>query len=375
MKPSYIWSLPTRLFHVLLAFSVLAAYLVGDEDHFLNYHVALGVFAGTLLLFRVVWGVSGVRYSSFWDLELSVRALRKYLLNILSPKRTFAGHNPAASWAVIGIIVLGLASVATGFLAYGIQEGRGPLGFLNAGIFREMEFFEELHEVTANLLILVIGAHVAGVLLDRLLHKETGTMGSIVNGYKNIEAESVRLNLFQKLLALLGLGAAIALFVYTLSTPSNPLFATTNKAVDYRLEHQAFYDECIACHTLYPPFLLPKKSWEVMMGDLENHFGDDASLDEPTRVSILAYLEKYAAETSSKEAAFKAMQSMKESNETLIAYTDTPYWKRRHKWIDKAVFKDPKIKSKANCKACHLNIEKGIIEDEYIRMPEMEKMR
>ncbi len=375
MKPSYIWSVPTRLFHWLLAFAILAGYLSGDEDRLLNLHAAFGVLAGALLLFRIFWGFAGVRYSAFKDFELSKDALKSYLLNLFNPKKSYAGHNPAASWGVILMIILGLVAVATGFLAYGVQEGRGLFSFLNIPLFRQMELFEELHEVSANLLMFVIGAHVGGVLLDRLLHKEVGTMASMANGRKNLEAESVRLNIFQKLLATAGLGAAILLFAYTLSVPNNPLIASANTPVDYQKEHADFYDECIACHTLYPPFLLPKKSWRVMMGELENHFGDDASLDEPVRVSILSYLEKHAAEQSTKESAFKALASMKGADTTMIAYTDTPYWKARHRAIPKERFKSPEVKSKANCKACHLNIEKGIIEDEYIRMPEMEKVR
>ena len=39
-----------------------------------------------------------------------------------------------------------------------------------------------------------------------------------------------------------------------------------------------------------PPNLLPKKSWELIMGDLENHFGDDASLDEDVNKNILTFL-------------------------------------------------------------------------------------
>ena len=375
MKRSYIWSVPTRLFHWLLAFSILTGYLTGDEERLLNLHVAFGAMAGALLLFRILWGIAGVRYSAFKDFELTPSALLSYMVNIFNPRRHYAGHNPAASWAVILMIVLGLLAVVTGFLAYGVQEGRGILGFLNHGFFREMELFEALHEVSANLLMLVIAAHVGGVVLERLLHKEVGTMGSMANGYKHIEAESVRLNIFQKLLATVGLGAAVALFIYAVSVPGNSLIASTNAPVDYKQEHTAFYDECIACHTLYPPFLLPKVSWRVMMEDLENHFGDDASLDEPVRVSILAYLEKHAAENSTKEAAFKGMRGAEEGNTTLIAYTDTPYWKARHREIDPARFKSKAVKSRANCKACHLNIEKGIIEDEYIRMPEMEKVR
>jgi cytochrome b len=366
MQRACIWSLPTRLFHWLLAFSVVAAYLAAEAERLLDFHVALGILAGALLLFRIVWGFSGVRYSAFREFELSLPALKTYLLNPFAPKKSYAGHNPAASWAVIAMIALGLAAMLTGFLAYGTQEGRGIFAFLNHGWFRKMELFEALHEATANLLMAVVALHVAGVLLDRLLHKEVGTMTSIFDGHKRIEAKSVRLNIFQKLLAVLGLGACVLLFVYVLIVPGNPLIASVYQPIDYQSEHREFYDECIACHTLYPPFLLPVRSWEVMMGELENHFGDDASLDEAVRGSILGYLKAHAAETSPKEAAYLALVSLNETDKTVIAYTDTPYWKKRHNGIDPGVFKTEAVKSKANCKACHRDMEKGMIEDTNI---------
>ena len=88
-----------------------------------------------------------------------------------------------------------------------------------------------------------------------------------------------------------------------------------------------------------PPTLLPKKSWEVMMSDLENHFGDDASIDDESNKNILAYLVKNSAETSSMESSWNFLNSIG----------------------------DKDIKNKANCKACHSDIEKGLIEDENIK--------
>lgn len=39
--------------------------------------------------------------------------------------------------------------------------------------------------------------------------------------------------------------------------------------------------ECASCDIAFPPSMLPAASWKRMMGELENHFGDDASLDTP----------------------------------------------------------------------------------------------
>ena len=48
--------------------------------------------------------------------------------------------------------------------------------------------------------------------------------------------------------------------------------------------------ECSECHDAYSPRLLPSSSWRKIMGDLGNHFGEDASLDNATRAQIENHL-------------------------------------------------------------------------------------
>ena len=103
--------------------------------------------------------------------------------------------------------------------------------------------------------------------------------------------------------------------------------------------------------------------------DLENHFGDDASIDTNKNISIMAYLKANSAENSTHEAAFKILKSLKE-NDSTIAITQTPYWKSRHKHIDNEIFLSQEVKSKANCSACHQDIEYGLIENTLIKIPQ-----
>src|SRR3989344_6200999 len=44
----------------------------------------------------------------------------------------------------------------------------------------------------------------------------------------------------------------------------------------------AYTQECAACHTAYPPGLLPAASWNRVMTGLAQHYGTDASLDAAT---------------------------------------------------------------------------------------------
>jgi hypothetical protein len=48
--------------------------------------------------------------------------------------------------------------------------------------------------------------------------------------------------------------------------------------------------ECSDCHQAYGGDALPQGAWRRIMGNLQDHFGENASLDEPTRVHIENYL-------------------------------------------------------------------------------------
>ena len=159
--------------------------------------------------------------------------------------------------------------------------------------------------------------------------------------------------------------AFIAFLIFSLSQPKNILTASIHKPIDYKMQNPLFVKECASCHILYPPNLLPKKSWEIMMSDLENHFGDDASLDDESNKNILAFLVNNSVETSTTKASFKFLNSI--GDKDIIALTKTTFWEKKHRDIPKELFLNKDIKSKANCKACHSDVEKGLIENENIK--------
>ncbi|MBU1217521.1 cytochrome b/b6 domain-containing protein [bacterium] len=367
MTKIYVWSLFTRLFHILLVLAVGAVFLLAEVESLLSFHAAVGFTIGVLFVYRIIWGFMDVKYSKFKDFNFNLLDLKEYMFSIFADKKEYVGHNPASSWAIVAMIVLGLGAVFTGMVVYGTQEGMGVFSFLNISLFKDMDLFEDIHEFFANAFMAVIFIHIAGVILDKVLHKSKA-VESMIDGCKNGDTESLKLTLVQKLFGIVWIGSSVFLLIYLLANPSNVLIADANTAVDYKKEHPAFSKECISCHTLYPPYLLPKESWVKMMGELENHFGDDASLDAEATNSIREYLVKNSAESSTKESAFKILNSM-DSNET-IAITKTPYWKKRHREIDESVFKSKKVASAANCKACHTKVEQGLLNDKEIKIPQ-----
>jgi len=365
---TYIWTLPTRIFHWMLVLYILFMFITSEEENLLDYHAAFGYGVLVLILFRLLWGVMGPRYSRFSQWPLSLEEAIGFMRSLPNPQKYYPGHNPAASFVMLGIILVILLSVLSGVFTYGIQEGRGLFSWLNSTFFKEMELFEEIHEFFSTLLLLLITAHLGGVAADRIMHKESGTLYSIFGGYKQIDAPPAKLTGVQKAVAWLFLLSALVVPFYLLLSDT-PLTQSRYSAVHYEKKHQLFVEECTSCHTLYAPYLLPKRSWKKLMANLADHFGDDASLDETDRRSVEAYLLANSAESSTKEAAHYILNSVKNIKKDIIAISESPYWRDKHASLDKALFDSPKVKSKANCKACHRRFENGIIEDALISLP------
>ncbi|MGB5867134.1 MAG: cytochrome b/b6 domain-containing protein [Arcobacteraceae bacterium] len=370
MTKSYIWPLFNRISHILLVVFFTVCYILADFDELLPYHVAFGLALGVVFIFRIVWGYIGPKHSKFKDFSFNKVNLIEYITHPFSKTKEYVGHNPASSYAIVAMILLAFLSIISGLLTYGIEENHGVLSFLHSSYFKDMELFKEIHEFFSNLFLGVIIIHVLGSLIDKFI-KKSDAIDSMISGYKKTtHNETIRTNIFQKILGIVFILATLFSMYYLLFTKENIFLANANIKQDYGVLNNDFAKECGSCHITYPPYLLPKESWGKMMANLENHFGDDASTDEDTTAYILAFLEDNSAQNSTHQAALKILKSLKGNNST-IAITKTPFWEKKHRDIDNTVFANAKIKSKANCKACHIDIENGLIENDLINMPNL----
>jgi cytochrome c553 len=116
--------------------------------------------------------------------------------------------------------------------------------------------------------------------------------------------------------------------------------------------------ECGACHVAFPPRLLPAESWRAVMSGLDKHFGTDASLDPAAAREIRAFLEKNAG-SRKYEAAGKP----------ILRITETRWFKHEHDEVPVRTWNNPKVKSAANCAACHTQAESGNYSERNIRIP------
>lgn len=209
---TYIWSLPTRIFHWLLVIGMVAAYIVAEEDELLHLHSSIGYVIVILLIFRLVWGFVGPRYSRFSDFPLGFNALKSFFTDMKKSKSQSPGHNPAAALVMLGIILLGLLIVISGSLLLA-SKGQGFFSSVTVGL--SSGTLKEIHEIAVNVVIALVIFHLLGNLVDFISNKKVGTLQSIFTGYKNIEGESIKLNSFQKILATVGIVSAIAIFPYS----------------------------------------------------------------------------------------------------------------------------------------------------------------
>ena len=91
-----------------------------------------------------------------------------------------------------------------------------------------------------------------------------------------------------------GIGVVAAVGVFSLlafSLPSGDAHGDGGGNVLPRTTNKAWQQECASCHIAYSPAFLPKASWRRLMGGLDQHFGENASLDPATQADILRFLE------------------------------------------------------------------------------------
>lgn len=178
-----VWDPLVRGFHWLLVGSFFVAYL--SEDDFLTLHVWAGYVIAIILLIRVLWGFVGTRHARFTDFVTSPKQALQYLKDTLMLRaRRFTGHNPAGGLMIVMMMVSLLVTTLTGIAVYGAGEQAGPMAaFFAGGSEQWADFFEGAHEFFASFTLLLVVIHLAGVLVESLIHHEN-LVRSMVNGMK-----------------------------------------------------------------------------------------------------------------------------------------------------------------------------------------------
>jgi cytochrome b len=173
-RKTLIWDAPVRVFHWLMVLSFAGAYITAESERWRLLHVTLGYTMAGLVGFRILWGLVGTRHARFASFVRGPAAVKRYLLAILRGQpEHHVGHNPAGALAIVAMLGLTLAIGASGWSVYNDIGG---------------EWLEEVHQFAANLMLALIGVHIAGVLLASWMHRENLT-GAMLDGRKSARPE------------------------------------------------------------------------------------------------------------------------------------------------------------------------------------------
>lgn len=378
-----VWDIPIRIFHWALVCMYVAAFFTSRTEWLLEYHTTAGYIALGLIGFRILWGFTGSHYARFSEFIKGWGEAKSYLGKAfrLNPPR-YLGHNPAVGWVVVFMLLLTAGITVTGIITYSGEENRGMWAGL---VYYEKALNSRtVHKFLAYAAALMIVVHISAALFHKYILKEN-IVASMFTGLKEDEESwSERISHMRPdqefsaaqfvvwiIVTIMGGLALICL------PPKGE--ADFSKIQEYRVvgekglvvalkPNKTWESECTSCHTAFHPTLLPAASWEKIMAGLEDHFGDNASLDENTRKEVLEFLVSSSAEHSVSEASQKLLRSIKKG-EVPTRITDISYWKKKHSKIPSDVFSRKAVKSKSNCVACHPGAEVGSFEDADIGIP------
>ena len=178
------WDPVVRLTHWSIAAAVIANGLLTKPGG--TIHVWIGWAAMAVLALRLVWGLIGPVEARFASFIPDPRAALGHLADLLRGRpREYSSHNPAgammayALWACLAVVIsTGLfvtggkspitiaeekAAVAAGDWSVLVTDNAGERHGDEDGL---CDVAEEVHKVTANLMLLLALLHVAGVAVE-----------------------------------------------------------------------------------------------------------------------------------------------------------------------------------------------------------------
>ena len=169
-----VWDLPTRFFHWFFASSFIGAYLTGESEHWMLWHVAFGYSLLGLICFRVVWGLVGTRYVLFSEFVTGLSSIACYFRSFISAKPMhYVGHNPLGVLSILFLLMTGFLASISGLLLYNDID---------------IVWLETTHEVTTYFMLLIVFMHIFGVLVSSWLHQEN-LVRAMIDGKKNVNVK------------------------------------------------------------------------------------------------------------------------------------------------------------------------------------------
>lgn len=214
-----VWDLPLRLFHWALAACVIGLVVTAKVGgNAMEWHFRLGYAVLALLVFRIVWGLVGGRWSRFTSFIYSPGRLVRYLKGAAHADDG-VGHSPLGALSVFGLLAVLIAQVATGLLSDDEIAFAGPLTrFVSGAVVGQATSYHK--EIGQYLVIGLVVLHLLAIAFYVLVRRQR-LVAPMVHGDKQLSAPATpsRDDAASRVLALVVLAAsgALAWWVSTLA--------------------------------------------------------------------------------------------------------------------------------------------------------------
>lgn len=206
-----VWDPLLRVFHWGLVLAFATAWLTAEELQ--PVHEFAGYTVAALIAFRLAWGLVGPRYARFSQFLRGPGAVRAYLGDMIRGREArHIGHNPAGAAMVVALLVTLSGTAFTGWLmeeperqamlpeipgivapayADSDEDERGEYGEEGEEGGEADGPLKEVHEVLANLMLLLVALHVGGVVLASMRHRESLPRAMITGDKRAPEAGDI----------------------------------------------------------------------------------------------------------------------------------------------------------------------------------------
>jgi len=215
-----IWDLPTRLFHWALVACIVGSVVTGQVGgNLMVWHFRCGYAIATLLLFRVLWGFVGGRWSRFGAFLYAPGSTIAYLRG-RAPSEHRAGHNPLGALSVFALLLVLMAQVASGSMSDDEIAWFGPMTKFVSGATVSLATW--YHKGWGKTLLLVlIGLHLLAVAFYVFIKRER-IVRAMVRGDKQLDAvvPAARDDAGSRVLALVLLGVSAGIVAWAVSLGS-----------------------------------------------------------------------------------------------------------------------------------------------------------
>ena len=201
-----VWDLPTRLFHWTLVALIAFSWWSAEEEHF-DWHLWSGLAIMSLLFFRLLWGLFGSSTARFVNFVRGPRGVFTYLRDMKGWRPV--GHSPIGALSVIAMLAAIAVQVGLGLFAVekdGLIEG--PLAYLIS--YDAAEEIADLHEDWFDVILILIGLHIAALLFYRLVLGKR-LIGPMVTGRASLDPDAEPMRPGKAWIAILCLVAGIAI--------------------------------------------------------------------------------------------------------------------------------------------------------------------